>query len=267
MATFLFEGKRIHYLDKGKGMPVLLLHAFGLDSSAYTEFIEPIAANYRFIIPDLPGTGLSEPLQDYSMAVLAELYNALRKKLNISAWAVAGHSIGGYIALEMLHKYPSSVTQLMLMHSHCYPDSKEKKAARTRQIAFVQSHDLSLFIKELIGNLFSRDYVLLHKFQIDSLIHKASRFTKTGVAGLLAAMRDRHDRSATLEASKIPIGFILSTEDKAIPVEQSLSQIRLPARASVAFPPGSTHMSIFESTPAARKALDTFLKTSYKVYN
>lgn len=267
MTSFDYTGKKIFYRDSKKGIPVLFIHAFGLDSSAYLEFVKPLESNYRIIIPDLPGIAMSEALDNYQMSVLADIMEALRKELKIKTWAVVGHSIGGYIALEMLQLFPISISQLLLLHSYCFADSSEKKLARSKQIEFIKTHNTAIFIKELIGNLFDKDFILLNKFLIDSLIHTASHWSKSGIIGLITAMRDRNDRSELLSNTTIPIGFILSTQDKAIPLQPSIEQTKLPSISYVAFPPGSTHMSIFENPPAARQALENFLLTNQKVYS
>jgi len=266
MPYFNYKSKQIYYSDSNEGIPILFLHAFGLDSSAYHDFFNSFGTRYRWILPDIPGIGLSDALADYSMVSLANCMDSFRTSLDIEVWTIIGHSIGGYIAMELLHRYPDTLSAMLLLHSHCYADAPDKKEARSKQIDFVQRNDHFIFMKELLGKLFSSEYISTHSAHFDHLIQQTVGFSKAGIIGCLKAMRDRSDLSDVLSRAIIPVGFILSLADQAIPVEASLAQLTLPTRSAVYFPAHSTHMSMFEAPVDCRKALSNFLNVNNQVY-
>ncbi len=112
------DGLRIHYLEKGEGTPLVLIH--GYTSSTYTwkdQFAE-LAKQYRVIALDLKGFGFSgKPDGDYSRRAQGEVVARLLDKLNIErAWLV-GNSMGGETALNVAADHPEKVLGLVLIDS------------------------------------------------------------------------------------------------------------------------------------------------------
>ena len=63
MATITMrDGAPLHYLDIGRGEPVVLLHGFGMQAAMWLPLVAPLALKYRFILPDLRGFGGSHRL-------------------------------------------------------------------------------------------------------------------------------------------------------------------------------------------------------------
>jgi pimeloyl-ACP methyl ester carboxylesterase len=71
--TLLYQNKEIHYRTYGSGKPVLLIHGFGEDSNVWKNQIEYLKDRYYLIVPDLPGSGRSEMIDDMSMEGMAEV--------------------------------------------------------------------------------------------------------------------------------------------------------------------------------------------------
>ncbi|MEU4246750.1 alpha/beta fold hydrolase [Amycolatopsis sp. NPDC026612] len=82
----------------GKGEPaVLLLHGLGATGAVWNHFA--VQLDRRVLVPDLPGHGPSSPLPHYSFATLA---TAVARALpDGGPLIVAGHSLGGVLALEL----------------------------------------------------------------------------------------------------------------------------------------------------------------------
>lgn len=257
------EGQAVSFLSigEGGGNPVLFIHAYGLSPNSYFDFISSLGIERRVIVPYLPGIGPSSPLSEYSMASIASLLSDLMKELKIDHWDMIGHSIGGYIGLEMLSRYSSSIDRFLLLHSFCFPDSEEKKESRAKQIRFVNEHGVLPLMKETIPKLFSHDFQINNSLLFDKIMLDARTFQQAGVTGLLKAMKDRSDHSMTLGNADQWIGFILSNNDQAIPLDRSLEQLGLPQRSLVHFIDSATHMSPFESPDEAKRAIIDFFFT------
>ena len=110
------------------------------------------------IVPDLPGAGKSDMIDDMSMEGMAEMLKAIIDKEKISSFVLIGHSMGGYITLAFAEKYPQYLIKFGLFHSTAYADNEEKKAIRRKGIDFIKEHGAFEFLKNTTPNLFSPDY-------------------------------------------------------------------------------------------------------------
>ena len=67
------NGKKIFYTVTGNGKPVLLVHGFGETGEVWNKQIDYLKEDFKLIVPDLPGSGQSEMIDDMSMEGLAEV--------------------------------------------------------------------------------------------------------------------------------------------------------------------------------------------------
>ena len=111
------NGSELHYLDQGKGVPVVLVHGGLADYRAWQLQIEPLSQRYRTIAysrrhnyPNARGA----PGTDYSAIVDAEDLAALIRHLKLAPAHVIGVSYGAYAALFLVVKHPALVRALVL---------------------------------------------------------------------------------------------------------------------------------------------------------
>jgi 2-hydroxymuconate-semialdehyde hydrolase len=113
------EGVGIHYVDKGQGPPLVLIH--GLGGRIYNfRYNIPVLSEYlRVVALDLKGFGYSErpAPSDYSLTAQARLVGELMDRLGIPRAAVLGHSMGAAIALRLAVTCPQKVDRLILVGS------------------------------------------------------------------------------------------------------------------------------------------------------
>jgi len=95
------------YDRRGSGTPLVLIHGFPLDHTIWEPLVPLLEKDCDLILPDLRGFGESEPSRTpYLLADLAADTAALLDHLKIEKAAIAGHSMGGYVALAFAHAYP-----------------------------------------------------------------------------------------------------------------------------------------------------------------
>jgi pimeloyl-ACP methyl ester carboxylesterase len=274
---FYYQSFGISYTDTGHGTPVLLLHGFGEDSRIFDEQANFLRPHCRLIIPDLPASGNSAPIgPDFteqvskgipsSIDLIAEAMEALMKSLAIDRYILLGHSMGGYIALAMAEKYSDHLLALGLIHSTAYPDSEEKKANRRSGIESIIKNGGFAFLQTAIPGLFTESFKKEQPGRVASLIEQfnPAKTGKTTLDSMLIAyyeaMIARPDRTNVLSSSKVPVLFIIGTEDKAVPMADVLKQVHLPSTSVVHIHENTAHMSMMENSDSLNEQLLKFIR-------
>lgn len=111
------SGPEIAYVDEGKGEKVIIfIHGLGSYLPAWVKNIEGLKSGYRCIAIDLPGYGKSSK-QPHSgkMSYYAEVVEEFAGKLGLGKVILAGHSMGGQIAMVAALNYPGMVEGLILI--------------------------------------------------------------------------------------------------------------------------------------------------------
>jgi len=113
------EGIAIHYVDKGQGLPLVLIHGLGGRIYNFRYNIPVLSEHLRVVALDLKGFGYSErpAASDYSLTAQARLVGELMDRLGIPRAVVLGHSMGGAIALRLAATSPEKVDRLILVGS------------------------------------------------------------------------------------------------------------------------------------------------------
>jgi pimeloyl-ACP methyl ester carboxylesterase len=108
---------KIHYLEAGRGAPVILLHGSGGEGARWMPTIQALAPDFRVIAPDQIGWGASDkPLTIYHGGVFAEFLARFMREIGIAKAALVGQSMGAGVALQMAVKYPQLVERMVLVN-------------------------------------------------------------------------------------------------------------------------------------------------------
>lgn len=259
-----YQNKKIVYQSIGNGKPVILIHGFGEDSSVWKEQIEFLKDKWRPIIPDLPGSGRSEMIEDMSMEGMAEVIHAIIHEEDIEACPVIGHSMGGYITLALAENYYDHVSAFGLFHSTAYADSEEKKTIRRKGIEFINQRGAFEFLKTTTPNLFSPNSILRQAQNqipnyIEEIIGKGRNFSPSALVSYYKAMMQRPDRTELLRKTTVPVLFIMGEYDNAVPIKDALEQCHLPEKSYIHILRQSGHMGMMEEAGKSNIAMEKFL--------
>jgi pimeloyl-ACP methyl ester carboxylesterase len=119
------DGVRLHYVERGSGPPLVLLHGNGsmIQDFESSGLIDLAAKNYRVIVFDRPGFGHSDRPRNvvWTPAAQAELINSALQRLGVSHAIVLGHSWGASVAVALALKHPKLVQGLVLASGYYYP--------------------------------------------------------------------------------------------------------------------------------------------------
>ena len=106
----------LHYASAGSGVPLLLIHGANIGWGSWYCNIPALARSFALVLPDLPGCGGSSPmgLEQDSRERTIESIIALKKRLwPEKSIAVAGHSFGAWLAMQLLHRYPEHIRKVL----------------------------------------------------------------------------------------------------------------------------------------------------------
>lgn len=203
--------------DLGSGFPLLLIHGFPLNRKMWQPQLAPLAAaGYRVIAPDLPGFGdTPAPAASYSMDGFADSIVAHLDRLGIDRAAVGGMSMGGYILLDLLERYPDRIAAACFIATKSGADDEEGRARRTAMAAEAERLGTNPVIKIFAELLFAPETVLAHPELVAQVTAWMRSTNPKAIAGGLLAMRDRKDYTPQLPHLAHPALFIGGAQDRA----------------------------------------------------
>ena len=122
------DGVRLHYVERGSGAPVVLLHGNGsmIQDFETSGLVELAAQKHRVIVFDRPGYGHSDRPRNriWAAEAQADLIQDALVQLGIKRATVLGHSWGCLVAVALARKYPDLVGGLVLASGYYYPSTR-----------------------------------------------------------------------------------------------------------------------------------------------
>lgn len=115
--TIKLNSETIAYADEGSGEEtVLFVHGLSSNLDSWKKNIAGLSSDYRCIAIDLPGYGKSSRSKtDYSLSEYAGILNEMVEKMDLKNVVLAGHSMGGQIAMHSVIKYPETYKKMVLI--------------------------------------------------------------------------------------------------------------------------------------------------------
>jgi pimeloyl-ACP methyl ester carboxylesterase len=140
----------LHYLESGRGTPLVLLHANPGDSRDFDAILPGLASDYRVLAPDWPGYGRSSRPAAGMTVNAGFFYKVFREFLDALALPPAlliGNSLGGNVAARHAIETPASVRGLVLVS----PGGFTRHTAVTRAFCRLQGSRFALSPRVFAG--------------------------------------------------------------------------------------------------------------------
>jgi pimeloyl-ACP methyl ester carboxylesterase len=110
------DGARLHYLDRGTGPVVVLLHGLGGNLRNFYGLVDKLAAVCRVVAVDRPGSGYSTVSGEHpTLSAQAAIIARFLHRLSLDRPLLVGHSLGGALALALALDHPDRVRALVLI--------------------------------------------------------------------------------------------------------------------------------------------------------
>jgi pimeloyl-ACP methyl ester carboxylesterase len=261
MPNLTLNGASTHYTDQGTSnpTPLVLLHGFPLDSRMWAAQSNDLASHARVIAPDFRGFGRSAPTGPFSLDQLADDAHALVDLLGLKNFVLAGLSMGGYVALAYVKKYPGTLRGLILIDTQAGADTPESRQNRDRLIATTREHGAKPVADAMLGKLIPEATAKSRPQLVRDLRQMMDATNPQTIAHALAAMRDRADHTATLATIDIPTLIVVGDQDAITPPDVARRmQEKIPG-AQLKVVTGSGHMSPMEQPAQVNAATSDFL--------
>ncbi|MFC7782553.1 alpha/beta fold hydrolase [Legionella taurinensis] len=209
----------IAYTDTGKGPALVFIHAFPTDKRLWVPQ-QTLASQFRVISLDLWGFGQSQSVsgEAVSMSDYADEVALLLQHLRIKKAIVAGESMGGYVALAFLKKYPLKTAGLILSDTQSVADTVSMQEKREQAAQDILQHGNKAFIEGFLPKALSAHASTALRTWLH---HVLSAQSPAAMASALRGMAMREDATSLLAETDVPVLFITGEEDALIAPEQS----------------------------------------------
>ncbi len=246
---------------EGPGDPVLLLHAFPLDSRMFEPQAGALAELRRLITPDYPGFGRSPraPAQP-DMRYYAEGVRGLLDRLELERVVLGGVSMGGYVAFECLRLFPERISGLVLANTRPEPDSEEMRENRKEMARRVAEEGVGVLIELQMERLLARNTLEKDEEVVKKVRAMILESNPSGVVAALGALRERPDSTPLLGKIGVPT-LVVGGEEDAISSPEVMGEMaaKIPDSRHVILP-GAGHLSNLEAPEGFNAALRGFLE-------
>ena len=252
MEKIQVNGVELAYMRRGEGKPLMLLHGYPLDHHIWDLVMQLLEDKFDLIIPDLCGFGESSTVDTvYTMDDFASDLSGLLDHLGISKVTIAGHSMGGYVALAFANNHPDLVSGLGMVSSQVAADPPDRKEGRYKTASNIAENGIQNVVETMTPKFTPNE-------EIREIVRQViARQQPAALIGALKAMAERKDSSALFSSFKIPVVIIHGDADELISIDRAQEM-------KVAFPSAQFteleavgHLPMLEAPQETAKALLT----------
>jgi len=175
---------------------------------------------------------------------------------------IAGLSMGGYVALSYLRRYPEHVAALILSNTKSTADTLEGKAGRDKNIAIAKDKGAAAIAEGFMPKALSpKTYTSNPELvaQVKKIIESAS---VPGIIGALEAMRDRPDSTGILLEYSQPVLVIAAADDQLMTAADADNMKQAARNSTLVTIPDAGHLAPMEQPEAFNHAVQEFLRVS-----
>ena len=186
---------RLHYVEQGKGFPLLLLHGNGEDHTYFEHQMEPFSQHFRVICPDTRGHGASERgNRPFTLEQFADDLKSFLERMQIKKCHLLGFSDGENIAMLFALKYPGYVEKLILNGANLRPEGVKPSVQLPIMAGWALCGLCGLFSRKAKRNWEMLDLMVTQPYITPEALERL-RIPVLVIAGTNDMIREEHTRS------------------------------------------------------------------------
>jgi pimeloyl-ACP methyl ester carboxylesterase len=172
MPNTVLNGVDLYYETHGKGAPLMVVAGLASHSQSWGPVMDALSRHCLVIAPDNRGAGRTAP-QDVETSVgqIADDCMALAGHLGLSAFNLLGHSMGGFVALDLALRYPDAVNKLILAATSDSSSGRNDSLFSNWASCLEAGMDKALWFKNIFYWLFSARF-----FESEEAVNDALRY-------------------------------------------------------------------------------------------
>ncbi len=254
----------LHRHGPAEGLPLVLLHAFPVDSRMWDGVIAHLV-DLPVITLDAPGFGDSPPPDDVAVALgrapgpsletYADAVAQTLRGVGVERAVVAGLSMGGYAALALAERHRSLLAAIGLLDTKAEVDSEDARTGRLR-VAEDAEHRGAEAVAGMVDVVLGETTRTERPAVVERMRQWLSEAPPVGIAWAQRAMAARPARLTALEDLEVPGLVLRGAQDATASQDSAEAMARaLTAGAELVVVPRAGHMSAVEDPPAVARAL------------
>ena len=252
---------KLRVVERGRGMPIVLVHGFPLDHSMWNAQIAALGERWHVIAPDLRGFGTSQVIAGTAtMDAMADDLAALLDALAIDEpVVVVGLSMGGYVAFQFWRKYVERLRGLVLCDTRAAADTPEAAQARHALVERLLDEGMQVVVGAMLPKLLAPATLAGHSEAVEALRETMLANPAEGSAAALRGMAQRPDMTAELPKISLPTLVIVGQEDAISTVDEMRGIAKAIPESEFVVIPRCGHMTPMEHPLAFNEAIEQFL--------
>lgn len=224
MASF----RPLGYAGRMTKIPLMLLPGLLCDAEVWAAQSQGLSDIAEIIIPNF--NQATSPL---------EMVDCVRK-IAPPTFALAGHSMGGWIALEVMKHFPARVLKLGLLNTSALPDSPKKQSARLSLISHAEKGDFAFILDALIQKF-------LYRLDLAPKVRAMLERNQSAFIHQEKAMLMREDCLEILKQITCPSLIVHAEKDQVFNLHDSQFLAEHIPNSELHIIPNSGHMSPMEA--------------------
>ncbi|MCG5073245.1 alpha/beta fold hydrolase [Paraburkholderia tagetis] len=247
----------MYRLRQGTGTPVFLLHGFCGSSAGWGALIETLAERFDVIAPDWPGFGRSAGLQPCrSIAQFAGTLIALADELEVERFAVLGHSVGSFVAQQLMVSVPNRVEAAVLYGSGLRMDNTARFESAAQTVERLKAEGAGRTIERVAKTWFVDGE--RHGGYAECVAAGAGMTEEAGAAAITAAQP--HDLSEALRTVQTPTLVIGGERERTFPPALARALADTLPRGNLCILPDCAHAAHLERPGTFNAIVRDFLQ-------
>jgi 3-oxoadipate enol-lactonase len=210
----------VSYTDnQNTGYPYLIfIHGFPFSKDMWSKQREALKNTFHVISYDVRGHGnTSAGNQEFSIELFANDLIRMMDILKIKKAILCGLSMGGYISLNAVTRFPERFAALILSDTNCLEDTPETREKRMKTIENIRNNGIEKYADESLKNLFAAESFISSK---EAVAEVRKMIINTHVQSLnktLLALAARKETCSKLKEIKVPVLIMAGKEDIITP--------------------------------------------------